>query len=113
RMLHPLAPSFPDAAALLDPPGLGVGGDNDTVWATGCYAGTGLAAFYGAIARYVFDVGAWDNCRWVIFHGASGQPGSPHLTDQHAAWAALELVPMLYDWTAITRDSAHLALQPA
>src|SRR3712207_7647987 len=48
--------SFPEAAATLDPAGEGVGGDNDTVWANGSYAATGLAASYGAIARYVFDV---------------------------------------------------------
>jgi penicillin amidase len=112
RMVHPLSSQFPEAAALLDPSGLAVGGDNDTVWATGCYAGTGLAAIYGAIARYVFDVGAWHKCAWVVFHGVSGQPGSPHYADQHAAWAALELVPMLYDWAVIAAESSHLVLMP-
>ena len=72
----------------------------------------GLKALYGAIARYVFDVGAWKNCACVIFHGASGQPGSPHYTDQHKAWAELRLVPMLYDWKTITAEGDHLELVP-
>src|SRR5260221_9223571 len=110
RLAHPLSGLFPAAAAKLEPPGAGVGGDNDTVWATGAYAATGLDACYGAIARYVFDVGAWENCQWVIFHGASGQPGSPHYMDQHAAWADLQLVPMLYDCPRIMAAGTTLTL---
>jgi len=101
RFTHPLSPLFPDAAALLDPPALPIGGDNDTVLANGLLAAAGPTAAYGALARYVFDVGDWDNSRWAVFHGVSGQPGSPHYTDQHAAWAASEMVPMLYDWKAV------------
>ncbi len=112
RLAHPLSGLFPAAAEKLDPPGAGVGGDNDTVWATGAYAPTGLDACYGAIARYVFDVGAWENSRWVIFHGASGHPDSPHYMDQHAAWADLQVVPMLYDWTRIMADGTTLTLAP-
>ncbi len=113
RMAHPLSPAFPQLAASLDPPGAGVGGDNDTVMVNGCYAGTGLAAAYGAVARYVFDVGRWDNCRWIVFHGASGHPDSPHFADQHALWAKCRLVPMLYDWTTIAGESRCLTLIPA
>jgi penicillin amidase len=49
----------------------------------------------------VFDVGAWDNCRWIVFHGTSGHPASPFYRDQNAAWAKGEMVPMLYDWDEI------------
>lgn len=112
RMAHALAAQFPDAAAALEPAGASVGGDNDTVLATGCYAATGFAAAYGAVARYVFDVGAWQNSRWVVFHGASGHPSSTNYNDQHAAWAACEMVPMLYDWTQIAAESHRLELVP-
>jgi penicillin amidase len=82
--------------------------------ANGCYwASSGLTAAYGAVARYVFDVGNWDNCAWVVFHGASGHPASPHYADQHAAWAAAEMVPMLYDWSVIAKTGDRLVLQPA
>ena len=103
-LTHPLTLALPDAPAALSPAGAGVGGDNDTVWATGCRAESGLAAVYGAVARYVFDVGNWDNCSWIVVSGASGDPASPHYADQHQAWSRCELIPMRYDWD---RDHRH------
>ena len=113
KLSHPLAPLFPDAAHRLDPPGAAVGGDNDTVLANGSYPATGFAASYGAVARYVFDVGNWDGCRWVVFGGASGDPASPHYADQHAVWARTELVPMIYDWDRIEAGSSVVTLAPS
>jgi hypothetical protein len=49
----------------------------------------------------VFDVGNWDNCTWIVVGGASGDPASPHYTDQHQAWSRCELIPMKYDWDTI------------
>lgn len=112
-MIHPLATMFPAVADRLNPPGAPVGGDNDTVLATGCVSAHGTRAAYGPIARYAIDVGAWDNSSWVVFSGASGEPDDPRYRDQHAAWAAGELVPMRYDWTAIAASSDLLLLQPA
>ncbi|NKC31181.1 penicillin acylase family protein [Falsiroseomonas selenitidurans] len=102
-LAHPLSALFPDWAPLLDPPALPVGGDTDTVLATGFFAAAGDAAAYGALSRYAFDVGAWENSRWSVFHGASGHPGSPHYADQHAVWAGTAMVPMLHDWARIAR----------
>ncbi len=101
RFVHPLSASFPKAAALLDPASRPIGGDGDTVMATGIAPAAGPAATYGALCRYVFDVGAWDNSRWAVFHGASGHPGSPHHTDQNEAWSACAMVPMRYAWDGI------------
>ena len=92
---HPLG------AALLNPPSRPVGGDGDTVFATGIVPAAGPVATYAALARYVFDVGDWENCGWVVFHGASGHPGSPHYADQNAVWSACEMVPMRYGWDGI------------
>jgi len=111
-LTHPLTPSFPAARMELSPPGAGVGGDNETVWATGCRAEYGTAAVYGAIARYVFDVGSWENCSWIVVGGASGDPASPHYVDQHEAWSRCELIPMLYGWDAITAKAPQVTLQP-
>ncbi len=89
-LTHPLTLALPDAPEALSPAGAGVGGDNDTVWATGCRAESGMSAVYGAVARYVFDVGNWDNCSWIVVGGASGDPASPHYLDQHEAWSRCE-----------------------
>lgn len=94
RFTHPLSPLFPWAAAVLDPPAQPLAGDGDTVQANGLIAPAGPAAAYGALARYAFDVGAWENSRWVVFLGASGHPASPHYADQHADWAACRMRPM-------------------
>ena len=113
RLVHPLSVLFPDAAALLDPPSLPIGGDSDTVMATGIVPAAGPAATYGALSRYVFDVGNWDASQWVVFHGTSGQPGSPHYADQNPAWSHCEMVPMRYDWVGIAASARSvLTLSP-
>jgi len=110
ELAHPLAPYFPAAAAALSPDGARLGGDNETVWANGCRAGSGTRAVYGAVARYVFDVGNWDACQWIVLAGASGDPASPHYLDQHEAWSRCELVPMLWDWDVIAAGPGPLVL---
>ena len=99
---HPLATQFPAAAAVLNPAALPIGGDGDTVWANGLVAPLGPRAQYGALARYAFDVGDWENSRWSVFLGASGHPGSPDYASQHAEWAACRMVPMRYGWAMLT-----------
>jgi penicillin G amidase len=111
-LTHPLTPLLPEAPAALSPAGAGVGGDNETVWATGCRAESGTAAVYGAVARYVFDVGNWDNCTWIVVGGASGDPASPHYVDQHEAWSRCELVAMQYGWETIAAGGPQLILRP-
>jgi penicillin amidase len=113
RFVHPLSAMFPDAAGLLDPPSLPVGGDTDTVQANGLSAGAGPEATYGAIARYVYDVGNWDNSRWAVFHGTSGHPGSAHYADQNPVWSRCEMVPMRYGWAIVEAEaSAVQRLRP-
>jgi penicillin amidase len=106
KFTHPLSAAFP-VASRLDRASAPVGGDNDTVFATGCAASVGARAVYASLSRYVFDVGAWENCRWIVFHGASGEPDSPWHMNQNAAWAAGEMVPMLYDWGRITNEGTE------
>jgi penicillin amidase len=112
KLMHPLSPLFPAEAAALSPEGARLGGDNETVWANGCRAESGAEAVYGAVGRYVFDVGDWNRCKWIVVSGASGDPASPHYLDQHEAWSRCELIPMLYDWDAITAASVSLNLEP-
>jgi penicillin amidase len=105
RFTHPLSTAYPGAAALLDPASEPVGGDTDTVMAIGLACAAGPTATYGALSRYVFDVGNWNDCEWIVFQGASGHPGSPHYTDQVAPWSACLMVPMLYDWNRIAAEA--------
>jgi len=107
RFTHALSPLFPEAAALLDPPSRRVGGDGDTVLANGLLCASGPTATYGALARYVFDVGNWEACQWVVFHGVSGQPGSPHYADQNEPWSATRMVPMRYGWKGVEAAARH------
>ncbi|MFC3127438.1 penicillin acylase family protein [Pseudoroseomonas globiformis] len=114
RFAHPLSALFPEAAAVLDPPALPVGGDGDTVLANGLLGAGGSAAAYGPLARYAFDVGNWEQSRWAVFHGASGHPGSPHYNNQNRAWSACEMVPMRYDWDGIeAHATTRQKLSPA
>jgi penicillin amidase len=111
---HLLSSAYPDSAAMLDKPCAQVGGDNDTVFMSGYVARLGPRAISAALSRYVFDVGAWDNSRWIVFHGASGHPGSPFYDNQNPIWAKGEMVPMMYDWNRIEASSAaHQRLSPA
>ncbi len=107
RFSHPLSAQFPEMANRLDPPSRPIGGDGDTVLANGLVPAAGPNATYGALARYVFDVGNWDNCHWVVFHGVSGHPGSAHFADQNAAWSNCRMVPMLYDWDRIANAAEN------
>ena len=109
---HPLTALIPAAPAALSRTGAGVGGDNETVWANGCRAESGTAAVYGAVARYVFDVGNWDACQWIVVGGSAGDPASPHYLDQHEAWSRCELIPMRYDWNVIAAVGEPLILRP-
>ena len=97
---HPLAVSVP-AAADLHPPVIGVAGDGETVRAGGVAPLHGLRCYLSSCARYVFDVGDWDNSGWVVPHGVSGVRGSGHDLDQRDAWAACELLPMAYSADAV------------
>ncbi len=101
QLKHALSVAFPDYAGMLDKDCATINGDNDCVFMAGYSMKLGWQATSSALSRYVFDVGAWDNCRWIVFHGASGHPASPFYRDQNAMWARGELVPMLYDWDAI------------
>lgn len=103
---HPLAHLFPDAGGAAAPGSDPIGGDGDCVCATGTTPMTGTTSVYGSIARYVYDLGNWDNSRWIVFHGASGRPGDPHYSDQNPLWARGELVPMAYTPAAVEAHAA-------
>lgn len=111
---HTLAVTFPELAGLLNPPSIPMGGDGDTVQAASFIAAAGYGVTSTSVARYVFDLGDWDNSAWVVPLGSSGHPGSPHYADQAGAWAEVRLLPMRYAWDRIQAEAeTHQILDPA
>lgn len=103
---HRLAPwrALPDTvAAREDEPGLS--GDHDCVLCTSAVPGLTDRAARGPAARYVWDLADRGNSRWVVPHGASGDPGSPHHRDQQPLWLAGELAPVVTDFDRLTKES--------
>jgi penicillin amidase len=96
----------PELAGRLDPPGVEVGGEWDTVFSTAHPAGFGFNVTSASVARYVFDVGDRRSSRWVVPHGASGDPTSAHFADQQSTWAAGELLPIVTDWDVLVAAGA-------
>ncbi|MRX51799.1 penicillin acylase family protein [Paracoccus sp. S-4012] len=110
---HPLASAFPEAKAWA-PDSAPVSGDGDCVLATGGLPATGSASVYGPVAKYIWDLSDWDNCSWVVFHGASGVPGDPHYSNQNGPWSRGELVPAPWSEAkvrALTRRRTVLSTQ--
>jgi penicillin amidase len=98
---HPLSNArHPGAAGALDPPGVGIGGEWDTVFSSSHPAGLGFGVASASVARYAFDLADRSQNRWVVPLGASGDAASPHFADQQQAWAAGELLPMCLAWDA-------------
>lgn len=106
--IHRLTPRFglrgahaatDEAMAVTSPP---LGGGCDCVWATNQVDGMTTAPLTGSTARYVWDLADRANSRWVVPHGASGDPTSPHFTDQLEAWSTGNLHPVIDDITATT-----------
>lgn len=105
RPQHPLSPSFPVLAPLLDPPSFSTHGDGDTPL-QGVYSGVEPYIVAGlSVNRYIFDLADLKNSRWSVPLGSSGHPGSPHYADQAHLWADVRLIPMLYDWETIQKQA--------
>lgn len=102
--VHRLTPwqAVPDLEATEWP---GLGGDHDCVNATSTVPGfTDLTARASA-ARYVWDLARREDSLWAVPMGADGVTGSPHHRDQLPLWAQCELVPVVTDWTRLTKES--------
>lgn len=111
---HPLAGVAGELDAALAVPMPELSGDVDCI-----RAGIGPIGLFDHVvvsstARYVFDLGDRAGGGWVVPHGASGHPGSPHYTDQQAAWVDGTLLPFVVDWDRLAREAeATQRLEPA
>ncbi len=78
-------------------------GDTDTVRCTAWTPGSEVTV-RGSVARLVWDLADRSRSRWVVPLGASGLPDSPHHTDQHAAWARGDALPVQTAWDTLTPE---------
>ena len=65
-----------------------------------------------ATLRFAVDVGEWDRSRFVLAGGQSGNPLSPHYSDQFERWRRGESVPLPFSESAVaeaTRSTLRLA----
>lgn len=84
---HPLGGQFPGAA---------MGGDADTVQAAGYgwRQGSPFTVTSLSVYRQVAGLAVPGSAGYVIPGGASGDPASPHFSDQLPLWASHQLIPM-------------------
>jgi penicillin amidase len=91
-----------------------LGGDGNTVWATGSGMRTlDSDQVIGPPFRHISDLGDWSNSFGLLAPGNSGQPGSRHYDDQIAAWFAGGYHPLLFTREEVEREAeARLTLMP-
>ncbi|MFF4368924.1 penicillin acylase family protein [Streptomyces sp. NPDC001594] len=82
----------------------GLGGDHDCVNATSSVPGVTDTVARASAARYVWDLADRENSLWAVPLGADGVTGAPHHRDQLPLWARCELVPVVTDWTRLTKE---------
>ena len=84
------------------------GGDGNTV-----AQASGTSPMVVASLRAVIPVGDWDEARFVLPGGQSGNPFSPHYDDQLSLWQRGDGVPIAWDDQAVDRATiSRLELRP-
>ena len=112
RPHHTLSAAFPELASMLDPPSVPIDGDGDTPLRSSFDRANLFDVTATSVARYIFDLGDWENSRWITPLGASGHPGSLHYADQSPLWSAVDTIPMVYDWQTIAAQAeSHQVLK--
>ena len=98
---------------LLNAPDLAVGGDVDTVMATGHHPGHGFTTrLFAPSWRQVIDVGNWDHgCSGVLYPGQSGHRASRHHHDLSKPWLRNHQFPLTWGDAAF-RGRRTLRLVP-
>ncbi|MGI5278310.1 penicillin acylase family protein [Streptomyces rochei] len=94
--------ALPDTSGSPEP---GLSGDHDCVLCTSAVPGLTDRAARGPAARYVWDLADRRRSGWVVPHGASGVPGSPHHRDQQPLWLGGELAPVVTDFDRLTKET--------
>jgi penicillin G amidase len=112
---HTLTATFPEHAATLNPPRVSVGGDSDTIQASG-YGWSGKADFNISnlsVYRQVADLSQIDKTTFVVPGGVCGLPGTEHSSDQLEYWRTHRRIPAHYAESDVAGAAVHtLVLEP-
>ena len=74
---------------------------------------TGNPDFAVASLRMASDVGEWEQARFVLPGGQSGNPFSPHYGDQFELWRLGDAFPIAWSEAMVERSTRHtLVLEP-
>jgi penicillin amidase len=110
---HPLSNVPRIAAAFPTIDGGRSGGDGATPMARGLNVKRGYQVSHGASYLQVIDVGGWDNSRFLLLPGQSGDPRSPQYRDFYDRWIAGEMQPLWFSRAAVDAHAARrLVLMP-
>jgi penicillin amidase len=101
---HVLSPVRYPGLLGVGPPPVELSGDSDCVLATHSTPGVSDTCGRGSVARYVWDLEDRSRSRWIVPFGACERPESPHFADQLPYWATARLVPLVTDWSRLTRQ---------
>jgi penicillin amidase len=110
---HPLATVAPETTGAQWNVGpISKAGDGDTLgvstWRNSDYRLTA-----GASARFVADVGDWNNTWATNSPGQSGDPRSPHYRDLFEDWAHDRYFPLLFERAKVEQDTTlRIRLRP-
>lgn len=91
-----------------------LGGDGNTIWATGSGMNTlDSDQVIGPPFRHISDLGDWSNSWGLLTPGNSGRPGNRHYDDQIEAWFTGDYHPLLFTRGDVEREAeARLTLMP-
>ena len=99
---HPLSSEFDKYSDILNPKRVAASGDGDTPLAGSYDKNFKVSA--ASVNRYAHDPNNWENSRWIVPLGSSGNPGSKHYFDQLELWANGETIPQLWNWDEIKQN---------
>ena len=105
---HPLSSEFHEYSEILNPKKVPASGDGDTPLA-GSYD-RNFKVSEASVNRYAHDINNWENSKWIVPLGSSGNPGSKHYFDQLELWANGETIPQLWNWKEIKNNSETLQI---
>jgi penicillin amidase len=91
-----------------------LGGDTNTVWATGSsLTDLDVDQVVGPPFRFIADLGNLENCQGLLAPGQSGQPSSRHYDDQIQAWFKAGYHSMYFSRQAVEKNAvSRLRLAP-